>query len=252
MIDVCLVIHKNYDLLWLQLEQWKNLTDFRLLIADNTPPILRQPIGLVSAPHRLFTHEVMGDDGETHGGTLDFLVKQSESEFVGVCDSDFFIVHPDPWSYIYPYFQRGCQVVGVESLNQGWLNRHARIDAAGGIVPSYCYKGYTSPCVFCCFFTRSLALSETFVVTHYEGRIERKETGWRFRHKILDANIPNHVIRGFQYPGQEEILWDSYYFGTPEEPFGVHLTAGCGQPRRVCALPALLNLAEKNSKRTLS
>jgi hypothetical protein len=196
----------------------------------------------------------VGDDGETHGSTLDFLLKQTESEHVGVCDSDFFVLHPDPWAYLLPHFQQGCQAVGVEAINKGWLKRNKNIEEFPDETRLY-IPGYVAPCVFCCFFTRELALSETFVVTHIEGRMYMLETGWRMRHKIYKEKIPCHVIPGFQHSGQEETLWDSWFFGDPENVFGLHLVAGSVQlyrnpvELRESALPALLDLNNKSNKK---
>ena len=68
-----------------------------------------------------------------------------------------------------------------------------------------------------------MALSETFSVTPTEG-CEQKETGWRMRKKIIDERIPCHVYRAFTYPNHPDPKVT--YFGTTEDPVGVHLLKG--------------------------
>lgn len=242
MVDVCIVINRNYDLLHKQLERWRHYPQFRLLFADNTPPNLRKPMPPVPKPHLSFVHNIEGDDGETHGGSLDLLVRETTTDIVGVCDADFFVVHPDPFGYIMAYFTNGCKAVGVEAINLGWINMNNGVAHRPEMLDRH-MPGYMAPCVFCCFFTRELALRETFVVTHYEGRFHHQETGWRLRQAIYWEKIPNYVIRGFQYPGQQKILPDSWFYGTAEEPFGVHITAGSTNPNRANKSDALMNLS---------
>lgn len=242
MIDVCIVINRNYDLLHKQLERWRHYPQFRLLFADNTPPNLRKPMPCVPQPHLSFVHNVEGDDGETHGASLDKLIRETSTDIVSVCDADFFVLHPDPLAYIMAHFNNGCKAVGMEAINQGWIKINNKVVHEPEMLDWH-VPGYMVPCVFCCFFTRELVLRETFVVTSYEGRFRSQETGWRVRHAIHREKIPNHVIRGFQYFGQEQILYDTWFFGTPEEPFGLHICAGSMKPDRIDKCDALINLS---------
>lgn len=209
MIDICIVLHKNYDLLDLQLMHWNWIAgEHRLLFCDNTPDYMKRDltsynINLIHAKH-------WGIDGESHGSALDLLLKQSESKIVGICDSDFFWTKKNLLDEVKYLFELGCQCVGVELWYDDWEKVNAMYPERAG---------YLAPCVFGMFVDRELALSETFVVTAEEGS-RYHETGWRLRKKIIDEKIPCCVYRAYQYPDQPDKK--TVFFGKPEEVQGVH------------------------------
>lgn len=213
MIDICTIIHKNYALLDCQLNHWQSITgDYRLLFADNTPREMRKTI-----PYdiNLVVVECEGEDGETHGGTLDILVRQATSSIIGILDSDFFWLKPNILEEVLGHFEKGCRCVGVEHFYDDYaiVNR---------LYPDR--TSYLAPSVFGMFIDRDLALSETFVATREEGAKFFAEGGWRIRKKIIDEQIPCHVYRAFRYPEHPDP--QVYYFGTPDDPVGVHLLKG--------------------------
>lgn len=214
-IDICMVIYRNYALLTRQFEHWKWLEgEHRFLVCDNTPAAERQAI-VLPPPHQLFVQEFQGIDGTTHGGALDLLVRQATSPIVGICDSDFFWVKKDILAEVQSHFHQGKQAVGAELwyCDFGYVNE---------MYPDR--AGWLAPCVFGMFLDRRLALSETFVTTPPEGVCLKMETGWRMRKKMIDEKVPRHVYRAFHYPNQGDPQVE--YFGTPEDPVGVHLLKG--------------------------
>ena len=225
MIDVIIPIYFNYNLIYYQFMCWRNIKgDYRLLICDNTPLHLSQEIIIPDDfKHKalLFRNNSEGIDGERHGGVIDYMVKQSTSDIICIQDSDFFWLDVDIFEYILRYFKNGYKCVGTdlyypafEKVNSIYPERHSCL----------------APCVFGMFIDRKLALSETFVVTQYEGHNEFKETGWRMRKKIIDENIKTIIFPAIQHPEQKNfnvnnsnVPW--FYVGN-QKFLGVHLFGG--------------------------
>lgn len=171
MIDVCVVIHRNYELFFLQVEHWNRLgkpdQDWRLFFCDNTPAPERQAL-----PHlpgvRVYSIDINGIDGETHGGALDFLKEKTESAIIGVADSDFFWLKPTMLGDVAKAFDSGIQCLGAAGWYEDWQRR---IDTA---YPER--AGHLAPVCWGMFVERRLALAETFVVTQSEAA-QIRETG---------------------------------------------------------------------------
>lgn len=221
MIDICIPIYKNYDLLNLQIEFWNQIDgEFRLLVCDNTPAEFRKPIKKSTDRMLLFYSQYSGIDGESHGSTLDFLVENSKTDIVGICDSDFFWLKKDILQKVQKAFDKGCKCYGSEL----W---YGDFDAVNERYPER--AGWLSPCVFGMFVDRKLAMEETFVVTSEEGS-QLMETGWRLRKKIIDEKIPCHVIKAFK----ENRNTDSVFYESPNNPIAFHWIKGsswkCNQP----------------------
>jgi len=226
MIDICIVVYCNYELLNYQIAQWKPYSDHcRLLVCDNTHPFLKRQIEIKDNDDlqiEVFDMDVEGIDGETHGKAIDFLLSKTETGIVGLCDSDFFWTHPNILKYITDHFHHGFKAVGTElaCLGWGWINHFCPERAS-----------HLAPGIFSLFMERELALSETFVCAEKEAE-KRMETGWRLRKKIIKEKIEAYTIPAFQYP-QFKNLYPSvietdqpWYYGTPDQPVGFHLIKG--------------------------
>jgi len=214
MIDICIVIYRNYALLDLQFEFWDKIEgDFRFLICDNTPKNEYKPIPITRENMLVFRQEYSGIDGEKHGGALDFLVRKAESDIIGICDSDFFWLKPDIMEDVRREFANGCKCYGAELWYKDFTKVNDRYPERAG---------WLAPCVFGMFIDRQLALQETFVVTRKEGEEEWKETGWRMRQKIIQEKIPCHVVEAFKYKNQK----GSLFYGDPEKPVAFHWVKG--------------------------
>lgn len=219
MIDICIVLHRNYDLLDMQLKHWNWIAgEHRLLFCDNTPKEVKKDLSGYDI--NLYHNEVAGSDGESHGATLDFLVCQTKSEIIGICDSDFFWTDRNILSQVEQLFSNGCKCCGAEL----WYDDFEKVNQ---IYPDR--AGYLAPCVFGMFIDRELALSETFVCTTLEGFTFR-ETGWRIRKKIIKEKIPCCVWRKFQLENQPDPK--VVFFGSPDERKGLHFLKGSNKMGR--------------------
>lgn len=237
MIDVCITIHRNYDWLTLQDDNWRRIVgDYRLIVCDNTPPDLRRDIRLPGA--EIFTLDVDGFDGVTHGAALDALVRRATSDIVCVMDSDFFWLRPDTLSKIQILFDRGCRCAGAEPWYDDWCryvnDKYPEI------------AGPLAPCVFGMFVDRRLALEQTFVVTPQETCERFAYTGWRLRERLIKEKIPSVVFPGFRFPnrnaslaagnpGLHEIAHEAVIHGAEDCPVGVHFVKGSGSKSHLSA-----------------
>lgn len=242
MIDICIIIHRNYSLLGLQLAHWSWITgDKQLLVCDNTHQAIREPLTIAShsVPVKTFTLNIEGTDGETHGGTLDYLLRQTTTPIVGIVDSDFFWLKQDILKEIEELLAQGNRCVGVEH----WYDDFEKVNRK---FPDR--ASYLAPSVFGIFVERDLAISVSMISTRQEGATILAEGGWRLRRKVIDEKIPHHLYRVFQYPEQTDRK--TCYFGQPENPVGVHLLKGSGQRRRITttAYHEAMELAQKHTK----
>ena len=94
MIDYLTVVYKNYDLLNLQLDNFKKRfsdSDYRLIVVDNTPDKEKKIIERSNEIDLIVELEsVPTFDGISHGGALDTGLQYCESDIVCIFDSDFF------------------------------------------------------------------------------------------------------------------------------------------------------------------
>lgn len=228
MIDICTIIHRSYALLPLQLQHWDWISgEKHLHVCDNTPQAARQSLTLpaCTTPVSLSVLDVNGSDGETHGTTLDYLLRQTATSIVGIVDSDFFWLKQDILEDVEKLFAQGNRCVGVEH----WYDDFEKVNRR---CPER--ASYLAPSVFGMFVERELALSVTMVATPAEGKERWAEGGWRLRDKIIREKIPHHLYRVFQYP--EQVDKKTCFFGTPDNPVGVHLLKGSSKRRRSVAV----------------
>lgn len=225
MIDIIIPVYLNYDLVYHQINRWKQIKgDWRLLLCDNTPINIRKEIVIEDSYKDkilLFSDDSDGIDGERHGGVLDYMVQKATSDIIGIQDTDFFWLDDDILEYVIRYFNNGYKVVGTELfyndfgyVNDMYPERH----------------GCLAPCIFGMFIDRKLASEQTFIVTRNEGYNEKRETGWRLRKRIIDENIKSIVFPCVQHPFQKKsnvsninLAW--FYVGN-HKFLGVHLVAG--------------------------
>ena len=99
MIDYLTIVYKNYDLLNLQLDNFKKRfadKSYRLIVVDNTPDDEKQKIERSDEIDVVVELEsVPTFDGISHGGAIDVGLDYCESNIVCLFDSDFFFLHPD-------------------------------------------------------------------------------------------------------------------------------------------------------------
>lgn len=217
MIDICTVIHRNYDLFNLQLKNWSWLEgEKRVLFCDNTPQPERRPMfpnKAYTVPHEWVPYSTGSHgmhDGESHGSTLDCLVRATKTPIIGILDSDFFWLKKDILADVQELFAQGMKCVGVEN----WYNDFELVNQR---FPER--ASYLAPSVFGMFIDRELA-QDTFVATRSEGHEFMAEVGWRIRSKIIKEKIPHHTYLHYQTEDQPDPA--VCYFGTPKTPVGIH------------------------------
>ena len=99
MIDYLIVIYKNYDLLELQLENFKRLfpnKDYNLIVVDNTPDSEKRVTEACKDPiidTFILCESVPTFDGLSHGKAINEGLKFVTSDIVGIIDSDYFILN---------------------------------------------------------------------------------------------------------------------------------------------------------------
>lgn len=220
MIDICIPIYYNYDLLDLQINMWNRIKgDFRLIFCDNTPLVHKQPKRAYRNEAITLSSMYGGIDGESHGAALDFLVSNAQTDIVCVQDSDLFWLDKDILSKVQDHFDRGCKSYGVEC----W---YSDFDLTNSLYPER--AGWLSPSVMGMFIDRKLAMSETFIVTATEGHKEFRETGWRMCEKIITEKIPCSVI-GVNEQCKREKRNGSIWYGDFDDPIAFHWIKGSTQ-----------------------
>ncbi len=216
MIDIAVVIHRNYQLLYKQLAHWPKIADpgtYRLLIGDNTPEEYRKPLPPTIEGHPVFVHEISGIDGVTHGSTLDFLLGKATSDIVGVIDSDYFWLRHGILNHVTELINdRNYSCVGTQLWYDDTWQYWARHPQREWL-----------PSLPAMFMKRKLALEQTFIVT-YEEVYQVMETGWRVRQRLVDDELKYMTYPGFRYASQNSPT--ACYYGEPEFPMGVHLLKG--------------------------
>ena len=191
MIDYLTVIYKNYDLLDLQLDNFKKRfsnEDYRLIVVDNTPDSEKKKIQRSDEIDIIIELESFANtfDGISHGGALDTGLQYCESDIVCIFDSDFFFLNSNLNTYIKEKFADGYVAVGVEwddgCDTRPWVEKFP--DRFNNI-----------PCAFGAFYDLAFAKSESWIITHAESQNPNNrsegfiEAGWRIRRKILNEKI---------------------------------------------------------------
>ena len=225
MIDICMIIYRNYYLLDKQIEHWHNYMkgDFRLLLVDNTPAAEYQYREYQGKPvQRFFPSNSF--DGISSGEAYDFILSQATSDIVGLTDPDNFWFNPYILSDVEEYFNQGYKCVGDQGFYPDWQ----RIIDTG--FPDF--AGHLAPVLWGMFIDRKLALEDTWVC---EPPGVGKITGWRTRKKIIDNKIPNIVFPGFfPNPDDNQVC----FFGPEDMPIGVHFLKGCSS--RAHIMPSIV------------
>lgn len=227
MIDYLTVIYKNYDLLYLQLDNFKKRfceKDYRLIVVDNTPNSEKKEIKRSKEIDIIVDLESTPTfDGISHGGAINVGLNYCESKIVCIFDSDFFFLNKNINEYILQKFKDGYSAVGCEwddgDGTRTWIQRFPD-------------KFKNIPCAFGSFYDLNLAKSESWIITKQEVEENRShgfiEVGWRIRKNILENQIKtctwktnsdyygdcvfrdeNDIIIGIHYVGGSHRRWNS-------------------------------------------
>lgn len=227
MIDYLTVLYKNYDLIDLQLDNFKkrfSKKDYRLIVVDNTPDQEKREIKRSSEIDIIVDLESRYTfDGISHGGAIDTGLKYCESKIVCIFDSDFFFLSSDLNSYAYEKFREGYVAVGAEwddgSGTRPWVQRFPD-------------KFKNIPCAFGSFYDLDLAKSESWIITAEE--VERNkpegfiEVGWRIRKNIIENHIKTLSWKLSPISDDENFsgYGNCFFENEDSKMVGVHYVAG--------------------------
>lgn len=245
MIQVIIPIYHNYDLVYKQIRHWNDQTskEWTLLFCDNTPiesiktipfsnidlmalrtDMASQQYEQVQNKIKWYTfNEFDGIDGVRHGSVIDYMVKQATTKHVCIQDSDFFWIDSQMLTKAQNYFDLGYDAVGAELFYDdfGYVN---------DVYPDR--AGWKAPCIFGMFVRRDYLLDKTFVCTNYEGKVCKKETGWRVRKAMIDDGLRMIIFNAVKSQAQNgtPCFKSWFYVGVdyPGQVIGFHLIQGSG------------------------
>jgi len=220
MIDYLIVIYRNYDLLELQVENFKKRLkpdEYRLVIVDNTPDQEKIPIRYSSHKHQVLTLDSKPTfDGVSHGRAIDYGLQYCMSNIVAIIDSDFFILNNHITNYVLDKFKKGHLAVGCE-YNDGkdtsyWVNKNPKLFE-------------NIPCCFGAYYNYELARSASWVITEQEVNNNRHtgfvEVGSKIRKHILENNI-----KTLHWKNDATSYGTGFFRNENQEIMGVHYVAG--------------------------
>lgn len=219
MIDHIIVIYRNYDLLELQINNFKKriLSDqYRLIIVDNTPDNEKVPIKTNKSRHMILPLDSKPMfDGVSHGRAIDYGLQHATSSIVGIIDSDFFILNNSMLNYVDTKFKQGYQAVGCEYNDGKDTKQWVKINP----------KNFENiPCCFGAYYSLDLARSASWTITEKEV-IEGRSTGFvevgsKVRRYILDNKIKTY---NWKTDAQD---YGTCFFKDDDQMMGVHFVAG--------------------------
>jgi hypothetical protein len=220
MIDHLIVIYRNYDLISLQVDNFKKRlpsNQYRLVIVDNTPDSEKIPIQSTNSRHLILPLASKPTfDGVSHGRAIDYGLQYCTSPIVAIIDSDFFILNNNILSYVGKKFEEGYHAVGCE-YNDGkdtkqWVN----------IDPS---KFENIPCCFGAYYDLDLARSASWVITEQEVNQGRStgfvEVGSKIRRYILE-----NQVKTCHWKTDATDYGTCYFYNENNTLMGAHLVAG--------------------------
>ncbi len=228
MIDYLTVIYKNYDLLYLQLDNFKKRfsdKDYRLIVVDNTPDIEKKKIERKDEIDIIVEMESSPNtfDGISHGGAIDASLPFCESDIVCIFDSDFFFLDENLNNYIRKKFAEGYIAVGTE-----WDDG----DGTRPWVEKFPKKFENIPCAFGSFYDLNFAKSQSWIVTQEE--VERNkpegfiEMGWRIRKNILENKLKTFAWKLSPISDNDKFFGygNCFFINEHDRVAGVHYGAG--------------------------
>lgn len=221
MIDYVMTIHKNYDLLYLQIENFKKRmasTDYRLILVDNTPGE-KQPIKIEdsSVNHLILTVDAPDPfDGASHGYAINCGMKHCESPIVCVIDSDFFILNDNMHKYVQDIFDQGYRAVGCE-MDDG--------DGSKIFLKAWPHLFENIPYLFCAYYDINIATAASWGITDEEAKEGTHtgflDTGWRIRKHIVE-----NQIKTCNWKTDATSYGNCYFRNAKQEMMGFHYGAG--------------------------
>lgn len=220
MIDYLTVIYKNYDLLYLQLDNFEkrfSKEPYNLIVIDNTPDDEKKEINVDDIACQFYTKPSRPEfDGISHGSAIDYGLQFCTSSIIGIIDSDFFILNNNIQKYIFDKFEQGYRAVGTE-YNDGkdtryWVDKHPE-------------KFRDIPCCFGSYYDIELARSQSWIITQQEVDSNRStgfvEVGYKIRKHILE-----NKIKTLSWKTEANEYGNCFFKNEKNVTMGLHYVAG--------------------------
>lgn len=220
MIDYLTIIYRNYDLLDLQIENFKKRfsgKDYRLIVVDNTPDSEKQKIR-----HKdnidviVLLESVDRFDGISHGQAIDAGLKYCKSSLVCLIDSDFFFLDSNVHDYALEKFSLGYKAFGTAWDDGDGTRIH---------VKKFPQNFDNIPAAFGSFWDINLMKSHSWVITPHECQENFStgfvEVGWRIRKCILD-----NKLKTFSWKTDSDCYGDCFFKNELGQVVGFHYVGG--------------------------
>ena len=220
MIDYLTIIYRNYDLLDLQIENFKKRfsgKDYRLIVVDNTPDSEKKEI-----KHKndidviVLLESVATFDGISHGKSIYAGLNYCESSIVCIFDSDFFFLNENVHEYALEKFSLGYVAFGTD-YDDGSGTRI--------LTKKFPQNFENIPAAFGSFWDINLIKSYSWVITqrevHENSSIGFVEVGWRIRKHIVD-----NKLKTFTWKTDSDHYGDCFFKNEFGKVMGIHYVGG--------------------------
>tara|TARA_Y100000114_G_C11737748_1_gene317198 strand:+ start:533 stop:1333 length:801 start_codon:yes stop_codon:yes gene_type:complete len=257
-IDYLTVAYINYDLIFLQIENFKkrlNRESYRFIVVDNTPPSAKNLDAIeklknndvidvfIEITNSKFSHAIDRkngiDEGISHGSALEEGLKYCSSDIVCMFDSDFFFLDKNINEYIWDKFNNGYQAVGV-TFDMNPFSKE--------IIDRNPSQFLNVPIIIASFYKNKLAKSASLIVTTPEAEASYQsggtdvETGCRLRKYIVENKLKTMTWNTEYGKHARETQYHTYKNG---KIVGVHGWAGSHASNNKEKMDELRQIIEK-------
>lgn len=225
-IDYLTICYKNYDLILLQIENFKKLfnNNFNLIIVDNTPTQFKNVDLLKKIVEETPNIKIISRDynsvefdGISHGLAIDIGLRFCDNDIVCVFDSDFFFLNKNINEYILKLFNDGFLAVGCE-FNDGTIDSVKYIDM-------YPENFNNAPVCYAAFYHKDVAKSNTFMIDMNEVNINRNTNGYIETGSKIRKYIVDNKLKGKTWKAEREVR-PCFFKDDDGTLIGVHYVAG--------------------------
>ena len=257
-IDYLTVCYINYDLIFLQIKNFKKRfkrESYRFIVVDNTPPQFKKQelinelknndiidVFIEISDSKITTaidRKNGWDEGLSHGGALEEGLKYCNSDIICIFDSDFFILDNDMNEYIWDKFNNGYLAVGV-TFDMNPFSRK--------IIDRNPSEFLNIPILIGAFYTNELAKSSRLITATEEAESSYRnngtdvETGFRLR-KYIAKNKLKTMTWNMKYGRARET---QYITNEYDKIIAVHGWAGSHQNNTQRKMNELRNIIDIN------
>jgi len=238
-IDYLTVCYENYDLIFLQIENFKKRfkrESYRFIVVDNTPNHKKNPTLIDELKNSNIIDVFIERDSEessinnqgiifegvSHGLALEDGLKYCNSDIICIFDSDFFILDDTINEYILDKFNNGYHAVGM-SFN---ATKHHKM-----IMDRNPTEFLNIPILIGSFYTNELAKSSRLIIT-----AEEHDSAYMYNGSDVDTGfklrkyIANNKLKSMTW-NMEHIVNENIQYITNEHDKLVAVHGWCGSHR---------------------